>query len=77
MQEKTPIIAVGGLDVVFFRVGLGDLEVDSMAIGRLEGIIAEVLGGLDVILVVVCPMELDFLAFVGEVKFFRGTSPLI
>ena len=66
MQEKTSIIAVGGLDVVLLGVGFSDLEVDAMAVGRLEGVIAEVLGGLDVVLVRVGPVELDLLALIGD-----------
>jgi len=49
----------------------------SYTIGRLPGIIGEVLTGLDVILVMVGPVEIDFLTIVGNgIAFLFGVTTL-
>jgi hypothetical protein len=40
--------------------------VDALAGGELERVVAQVLAGLDVVLIVVGPVELDLLALVGD-----------
>jgi len=65
VQHEAPVVTVGCLDVVLLGVCLDNLEVHPVAARGLERIITEVLGGLDVILVVVGPVELDLLALVG------------
>jgi hypothetical protein len=51
--------------------------VHGHAAGGLPGVIGEVLGGLDVVLFVVGPVERDLLAVVGDgVAFLFGVAPL-
>ncbi|MDZ7816699.1 MAG: hypothetical protein U5N86_12135 [Planctomycetota bacterium] len=61
--QEEPLVA---LDVVLLDVGGCQFEVDRSSSGVLPGIIVEMLGGLDVVLVVVGPMEIDFFAVVGD-----------
>lgn len=57
-QEK----ALLALDVVLFHVGLLEFKVHGHAVGGFVGVVGKVLAGLDVVLVVVGPVEIDFLA---------------
>ena len=51
-------------DLILFYICFSQLEMHLLTIGKTEGIISEVFGGLNVILIVVRPMEFDFLTFI-------------
>ncbi len=67
--------ALLAFDVVLLHVGGLEFEMHRDAVGGLPGVIGEVLAGLDVVLVVVRPVEIDFLAVVGDgVALFFGVA---
>ena len=64
-QNKMPLLAVRFLDGVFLVVGRRYLESHALfAAADGENIRRIILGGLDVILVRVCPVQFDFLAVI-------------
>ena len=71
-KNEDAVLAFGRLDVAVFA--LGRIRQPEMHAHRLlivvrpqaEGVVAQVLAGLDVVLVLVGPVELDLLAFVGD-----------
>ena len=52
--------------VVQLRVCPMQFEVNATIVGQNEGVVAEILGCFDVILVSVCPMKLDLFSLVGN-----------
>src|SRR5919197_1331001 len=71
-QDEDAVLALGGLNVTMFT--LGSVHQAEMHEHRFlvvvrpqaEGIVAQVLAGLDVVLVAVGPVELDLLALIGN-----------
>ena len=61
-HEEPPV----ALDVVLLDVGSFQPEVHRYAVRGLPVVVVEVLGGLDVVLVAVGPVEIDLLAVVGD-----------
>ena len=72
-EEKTLV----PFDIVDFYIGILQFKLDSYAIRSLPGVISKMFGGFNVILVMVGPVEVDFLAIVGDsVALFPGVAPL-
>ena len=65
-QDEAPFLPGRRLSVVALLVSLHELEVHAPTVGRLERIVAEVLAALDVVLVVVGPIQLDLFALVRD-----------
>jgi len=58
--------ALLALDIVDLYIGGLEFEVHGHAVGRLPGVVGEVLGGLDIVLVVVSPVKHDLLAVIRD-----------
>ncbi len=65
------------LDVVLLHIGGFQFKVHGHAFRRFPGVIGEILASLDVVLVMISPIDIDLLAVIGNgVAFFFGVAPL-
>ena len=68
-QQETALLVVRFLDVVLFAVGRRNFEADATFLRTGpdgEDIGSVILGGLDVVLILIGPVQLYFLAVVGD-----------
>ena len=61
--EETLLVC---LVVIAFGLGIDELESDGFTIRRFEGVIGKILAGFYVVLVGIRPVQLDFLALIGN-----------